>query len=343
LLDLLGFKEVLKLISSKEFTDKRKWIWTIYDNIPDNMIINSTADFFIQKLIDQRNEEEVYTLSLSTILRINKIYPKFIIQYTRTMNEILAGKPWKISYFMFPLIHDAICIEEFIDLFVESIDVLKNLYINALRGKVFFDYSGKLLLQILKKDISFISDVVNFFSKGFHQDYSTLDMLWDQENYDELLTKTMGEIKKHKESYWNNTLGEYLLAHHQENAERMAKQEKWLSDYIIGHHSDIDAMEFIFNIICNFNSEQRKASTLLFCKFNHSYSDFEKIPLFPTHASWSGSEVPLLEEKISFVESIKDELVGFDYIAHRAHLADIIHNIQKEKDNVLLREFIKDK
>lgn len=59
--------------------------------------------------------------------------------------------------------------------------------------------------------------------------------------------------------------------------------------------------------------------------------------------SWSGSEAPLIEGHITFLRSLKDELHGIEYIEHRAYLDERIQWLQKDKDNILLREFLEDK
>jgi hypothetical protein len=99
-------------------------------------------------------------------------------------------------------------------------------------------------------------------------------------------------------------------------------------------------MKFIFDILCNFSNELRKNFVLLFCKYNLNYSDFIKIPLFPKYMLWDGSEVPILENKISFLQDIKNELTELDYIEHKAYLAERIQIIQEYKEKVLLQEFI---
>lgn len=151
----------------------------------------------------------------------------------------------------------------------------------------------------------------------------------------------MDAIKENSKSFYSfNSLGERLLAHKQGKTERWSRKESWISDYIIRNNADADSMNFIFAIICNLSEEQRKDSILLFCKYNCSYYDFGIILLLPSHMSWSGSQVPILENQISFLENLKNELTGFAYVEHRAYLAERIQHIRKEKENVVLQEFI---
>ncbi len=62
--------------------------------------------------------------------------------------------------------------------------------------------------------------------------------------------------------------------------------------------------------------------------------------MFPMSASWSGSEIPLILDKINFLRSLKDHLKGVDYIEHRNYLEEMCRSLEKYKKNVELREYI---
>lgn len=344
LIELLGYDAALEFVGANEFGDKRKWLAHIYDNIPESKIETKTPAYFLEKLVEQKDEDTVYTLSVSTVLKVNSLYPGFIVRYVEAMNEIYEKHTWVISAFMSQLnIRDFLQSSELVNNFKDRLDVLESAYLNALRGRRYFDHRGQLLMQIIERDIGYISTVVkNILADGYYSgDDASLDVLWDQDNYDELVTVAMDAIKETSKSFYGfNSLGEQLLAHKQGETEPRSRQESWISDYINRNNADADSMNFIFEIICNLSYEQRKDSILLFCKYNCSYSDFRRISLLPSHMSWSGSEVPILEKQITFLENLKNELTGFAYVEHRAYLAERIQYIQKEKENVLLQEFI---
>ena len=344
LIELLGYDAALEFVGANEFGDKRKWLAHIYDNIPESKIETKMPVYFLEKLVEQKDEDTVYTLSLSTVLNVNSLYPGFIIRYFEAMNEMCEKNTWVISAFMSQLdMRDLLKSSELVNHFKDHLDVLESAYLNALRGRRYFDHNGQLLMQIIERDIGYISTVVkNILADGYHNgDDASLDVLWDQDNYDELVTVAMDAIKENSKSFYDfNSLGERLLSHNQGKTERWSRQESWISDYIIRNNADADSMKFIFGIICNLSEEQKNDSILLFCKYNCTYPDFRMISLLPSHMSWSGSEVPILEKQISFLANLKSELTGFAYVEHRAYLAERIQYIQTDKENALLREFI---
>jgi hypothetical protein len=56
--------------------------------------------------------------------------------------------------------------------------------------------------------------------------------------------------------------------------------------------------------------------------------------------SWSGSEVPIIERQISFLERLKDSLNGFEFIEHRERISMYIHGYRERKEKILLEEFL---
>lgn len=344
LIELMGYDAAVEYISTNKFRDKRRWLAHIYDSIPENKIKEKSPEYFIEKLIEQKDEDIVYTLSMPTVLKINSLYPEFIVWYVKGMNQLCEKCSWLISEFMSQIgMLEFLLRSEVVNYFENHIDVLENAYLNALSGEHFFDYEGQLLVQIVQKDSGFISTIVkNIFEHDFHHgDKVNLDFLWDQDNYNELITAAMDAIKENSKLYYGfNSLGEKLLENDENKTERWSKQDSWIREYIIRNNTDEDSIEFIFDIICNLSNNQRKEAILIFCKCNNLYSEFKKIDLLPRSMTWSGSEVPILENKIAFLESLKNSLPGIVYIEHRAYLSEYIQCLQDYKEKVLLQEFI---
>ena len=58
---------------------------------------------------------------------------------------------------------------------------------------------------------------------------------------------------------------------------------------------------------------------------------FTKIPLFTSSRSWSGSEMPLIEYDIEFLQNLVDEISGVDYLEHKLYLKEWMRsNISKK-------------
>ncbi|MBQ8118939.1 MAG: hypothetical protein IJ147_12930, partial [Lachnospiraceae bacterium] len=70
--------------------------------------------------------------------------------------------------------------------------------------------------------------------------------------------------------------------------------------------------------------------------------DFKKIHLFPMSASWSGSEVPLILDKIEFLQDLKEKMKGVAYIEHREYVDEYRRRLEEYKRKVELREYLEE-
>ena len=57
----------------------------------------------------------------------------------------------------------------------------------------------------------------------------------------------------------------------------------------------------------------------------------------------SGSEVPIIEQYIAFLIKFRENLKGIQFIEHRAYISEEIQDLQKRKEEVLLREFLEER
>lgn len=153
------------------------------------------------------------------------------------------------------------------------------------------------------------------------------------------------EVLKDESKYprtWNN-LGEQLLCNSKKNSIKRDKQYKWIKRFLFNNSKDLKSMKILFNVICNCSKEQRIKAIVSFCSYNKSYDAFKAIQLIPTHGGWHGSEIPVLEKRISYLEQLKNELNGYDYIQHRARISEYIQNARERKNKVLTEEFLQNK
>ena len=98
----------------------------------------------------------------------------------------------------------------------------------------------------------------------------------------------------------------------------------------------------IFDVIDSCFINKKMEYVQQFIKLNKSIDDFEKIPLFSGFSSWSGSEVPLIDKKIKFLEDLYDSISGLDYINHKDYIKSKIEILKKYKLDVKVKEYLED-
>lgn len=81
---------------------------------------------------------------------------------------------------------------------------------------------------------------------------------------------------------------------------------------------------------------------VLLCQEGLSPEELEKVPLIMSSfgASWSGSEIPLLQGKIDFIEEAIENLPGATLIRHRMVLEDAIASVKRRIEYAEVDEFL---
>lgn len=268
LVELFGYEKALNFIKSRKFSEKEKWIAEICNHIPSEKIENDAANLFIEKLNEQKNNKQIYALSLSTALRVNLQCPGFIVRYFMAINDACESHNWLAIFLLEQVCYGRVCeCHDFVELFSEHIDVLEKAYLLAQATRESFDYQGNLLIQIINKDISFVKKVVAsiIMVTRYYATENNLMAFWDQENYLDLIDITIETIRADSsKGYYHNMLAEHLLTHEKGNATRWEKQDTWLTSYIQRNCSDDEKMKFLFSDICNLPDEQRGKAVLSF-------------------------------------------------------------------------------
>ena len=81
---------------------------------------------------------------------------------------------------------------------------------------------------------------------------------------------------------------------------------------------------------------------VLLCQEGLSSEELKKVPVIMSSfgASWSGSEIPLLQGKIDFIEEVIENLPGVALIRHRMVLEDAIGSVKRWMEDAEVREFL---
>ena len=82
---------------------------------------------------------------------------------------------------------------------------------------------------------------------------------------------------------------------------------------------------------------------VLLCQEGLSSKELERVPVIMSSfgASWSGSEIPLLQGKIDFIEEVIERLPGVAFIRHRMVLEDAIASVKRRIEDAEVHEFLR--
>lgn len=119
-------------------------------------------------------------------------------------------------------------------------------------------------------------------------------------------------------------------------------QVEWIKNYINCYCENETKIRNMFLVIVS-NFQQEKIEFFLdYLKNCDDVEKFKKLPMFPMSESWTGSQVPLIDSKIDFLEQLLAQIKGFDFIEHRAYLKEKINSQKIYRQSVEREEYLTD-
>lgn len=331
--------DILSILENNANRNKHCYLSSFHNIMTD--ITNSDIENIFKLLDEQVEEEQVYVIDIVNLLKYEEVRKGTIEKYCEKLIKLYNKSPFVISK-IFSSIYNIKEEElEYIISSFDNIEVLENLYIISLINLM--DNKGKLGIAILKKDDRFIYKIIDNmrdFRRNSFEVNNIFNEIWKMDNYEHYINIVVDK------------LGEQRFIHFElkkifENTYKIEKnielrKELWIKEYIKNNYENKDKMYNIFDVIdsCFINKKMKYIQQ--FIKLNKSIDDFEKIPLFSGFSSWSGSEVPLIDKKIKFLEDLYDSISGLDYINHKDYIKSKIEILKKYKLDVKVKEYLED-
>ena len=131
---------------------------------------------------------------------------------------------------------------------------------------------------------------------------------------------------------------------------------KYFLDYAIEHCGDAVASwlasrsmqngrlaDFLPDVAMELPENLKVKYIVSLCQEGLSSEELKKVPVIMSYfgASWSGSEIPLLQGKIDFIEEVIENLPGVAFIRHRMVLEDAIASVKRRIEAAEVREFLR--
>ena len=332
-------EDLLHILNSQKYEKKELFLNSFY-NIVEDVKEKDVEEIFLL-LDEQVEQEQVHILDIKNLLKYENLIKGTVEKYCKKMLELYNKKTFIISNLFWRITNAE---QEEIDKTINSfsnIEILEDLYIIASCN--FMDYKGKFGISLLKKDDKFLIKIIENM-KDFRRNSSELDSIfseiWNLDNYQYYIDKAYSEIEN---KYFNRfEIEKIFYKEEKEDKDILIRKEKWIEKYIQNNYQDGEKIANMFDVINSSFPSKKKEYMLQFLRLNKSIEDFKKIPLFSTFASWSGSEVPIIEKKIKFLEEINENINGLDYIEHMSYINSTIGGLKKYIADIRIREYLED-
>ena len=234
--------------------------------------------------------------------------------------------------------------------FNNDTDLLRRIYFATLPTDNAGDYDGVGFNVLLDADITFGREYIQwlFSQKEFpsrHGETRQYSFLWKRDDAEQAVEHIFEEIFSREKYPEMSSLASIFLAPlkgGQAAAELSGRQREFLQDVIRKKAEDIGYIRFLFSSIGEFGAATRRDLMESFLESNPDFEAFQQLPLEPNHWSYSGSEVPIVQERIDFMESLLPLCNRVELLEHRDYIGHRIQGHQQWKERAKREEFVRD-
>lgn len=345
LFSLMEPEDVLRLLKANEYTQKNEWIYFYFYHFPNDKIQKNTIEDFYSFLLD--NSDKAITSSgfrrIVFVTKFKSIDPDIFIKTCKIILNKKQASPFIVHIYFSFLFHDGITpVSDVLELFSTKMDLLEQIYLFELSYERYFDYHGLYFKILFENNKAFLDNYLFTIFKQKHRDFRDhLDHITKLFETDEFSTsfEHIADVIKEKVNYPHYELTDFF-----DVINAYSDREKvntFLCSFIEKHHSDSVYMRSLFDSIAKMTDEQRIAYIKLYLEYEKSIENFKGLPLFSSLSSWSDSEVPLIHNKIEFLNRLSQEIHGIDYLEHKQYIGKMINDLNSYAKDVEIREILR--
>ena len=342
LLDLEGFEFTYSLIMQQDFSSKDIWINVIWEYMSEGMISLKEIELFIEHIESQCQKKQSRIPRLSTVLKFSKIdssvfsrASKIIAKYSESKSDL--SHSFLLEYYNKPV--------ELVELFSNDLEILEKMYLSSN-----IDYKGEILLEIIKKDISFweiYTKSVEIKQSEDGNDKEIFKNVWCLNDYKILMDIAYQNIVIPTNNFYFSFGKHETIFPIESNTNSNINMhiKEWTLEFIKKNIDNLESMKKIFSVFVeNQNVQDRLEYISEFLTHNKKCEDFVKLSLIPSSRIFGGSQVPSIDGDIQFWEKLisSDVLEGLEFLEHKVVINEKIEILKREKTNVLLREYQED-
>lgn len=341
LLKLIKVDEITAMVEDLDEVNRMRWKAAFYEELPEEEISIDTVGEMLGFISEQLEFENMQIPNIYSLSKYKNKGIDIIGQITNILLDVGEKKPYIVVNF-FERVFDDEKVDEIIDFFEGDTEKLLKLYLISMENN-HFDYDGSLLLRLIQIDIGYWNEITIKCggTRECNLDSRIFDKIWMMDNYCQMIDIAYANMRDSYFRYLRHDTILHLFASSEKNKPLiMERKETWIREHIDKHAYDEAKMKDIFDVIATVFPGKRLEYIKGFLEKNSNFDMFTKISLFPSSRSWSGSEVPLIEKDIEFLQKLADEISGVDYLEHKLYLKEWISDKKQYKQKILKREYM---
>lgn len=336
---------VFDVISAPEYSTKDRWLFSYYQHLPSQYIqkeyINALRELY------KNSDCKYFVNDIDYLLKYDAIEKGFIADIVRIIVKRASDIP-EYAHTIALLLNPYTEINKNIhSVFSGNFVLLESVYIAVDKVENHADFDGSFLTILLDNDQTFIDRYFEdkFSRKDYlsrHDDSRDYSFIWMREDFGKVMDRITSVIFKqvqegkcfnYYEIFFNKSVNL------QTDNSILEKQNKYLINEIETKSIESEYMHFIFSVIAEFTLKRKLMFYKSFLDNNKNFDDFRNLPYEPTILSWSGSAVPMLQEKIEFYEGITQICNTVELLKHRQFIEQIIQKVRSQIQHEKKRDF----
>ena len=339
---------IFDVVNTPEYSTKDRWLFIYYQHLSDNDIqqehINALCELY------KESEYKYFINDLDYLLKYERLQKGFVADIVEIIIKRSGDYPEYANSLSLMFNPHTEINKNLSSVFSCKFTLLEDAYIVIDKVKQHADYDGTTFGVLLDNDQAFIDKYLEdkFSTKDYlsrHDDSRDYSFIWLRDDCINIMQRITSIVFGHDckghffgyyESFFNKSVNP------QTDNTIIEKQDGYLINEIEKEFDKNKYMRFLFNMIVGFPLNRKLKYFKAFLDKNKKYDDFKSLPYEPTISSWSGSAVPMLQEKIGFYEKITQLCNSVELLKHRQfieqRIQEIRNNIQHEKKRDFTKE-----
>lgn len=338
MLEHIGYEQTYYFINNSTFDKKDTWLLLIWECILEENIDNKIVEDFKLYMLNSFKKKQPIIPIAKVVIRYGERDSEL---KEKLIDEIMTNPEFSARFLGYADFDEN---EEIIKFFRNDINSLVSIYKSALSVHRYMDYSGHLFKKIFNQQPTIWNEYIDWIKvkDDMARDSNAskiFELIWSVDKWREYVEYAFKVLVDNDKLFYIKTSVKLLFAKTTDET-IFERKRTWLIEKLRENSEDIEECKKIIEVVVNFLPDWKLVYILEFLKFNKNLDAFKQIYLFPLSCSWSGSEIPLVIEKIAFLNSLKSNLKGLDYIDHRKYIEDYRMKLEEYKEKVELEEYL---
>jgi hypothetical protein len=232
--------------------------------------------------------------------------------------------------------------------FAGHVELLKQAYLVADDAAPHSDLDATGLSSLIDLDREFVREYLDHLYScaeppNRHHDHRDYTALWKREDWAAVLTDLVERVYEcERDRLVCGSYVEVFFARREGKDDPVVadRQEEVLGLLIDRRHDESDFVAYLFGIAARLGPDHQRRLIGRFVDREPDLSSFERLPLEPRSSVWWGSEVPVLERMIAFLESLRALFGRAELLGHRHYVERQIERLKKGIERARREDFI---